>query len=205
MTGLFPINIGSLPAGYCWTTPQDFANNLAQILTVGWNINFSLFNYGNSVPGVDDQDKPWIRLNTDGSLDRIYTFFNGSWKSPHPVAASSGVGELWFGTLGDIDTFDGGVTGTVGPTAGPFWAANIAMTDLFFVGAGNKYAQGTQGGSDTITPGQVPISITTGGSTGSGETPRQNIGFTTALPFVPQYQAGYFIQRTARIYYEILP
>src|SRR6185503_15587642 len=86
---------GTLLPGYCFTTWQQLYLDMIAQLTGYLPGNFSTFNYGNTTPPVDDQDKPWIRTNVDGSLDRLYVFFSGVWASPHPSPKEGQERRMW--------------------------------------------------------------------------------------------------------------
>jgi microcystin-dependent protein len=126
----------TIPAGLCFNNEQDrynfFASNLRGFLPGV----FSTFNYGSSEPAAEDRDKPWIKLNPDGTIDRVYVY-NGAWVAPHPWAPDCGVVMMWEGTLQEIDSFDGGSTGTVTDTAGPMWSMVAEMAAKFPVGVGS--------------------------------------------------------------------
>ena len=64
MPTTIPLTPGSLPPGYCFST---WAQLVIDIFTGAFGtIPGSLgsgFNYGSDIPGVDDQNKPWIRTD----------------------------------------------------------------------------------------------------------------------------------------------
>lgn len=91
---------------------------IVQLITGSLPGNFSTFNYGNSVPLPEDEDKPWIRLNVDGTEDGIYVRFNGQWTRPHPLRPGMCV---WVDTLPTFNTYDGGDANPLGYAAGPMW------------------------------------------------------------------------------------
>src|SRR5215469_8248916 len=53
---------------------------------------------GGDVPGVDDRDKAWIRLDTAGRPIETKVFYNGNWR------------RIYNGMLGEIRIFSGDPT-----------------------------------------------------------------------------------------------
>lgn len=92
------------------------------------------FNFGNNTPAAVDQDKPWLRLNSDGTIDRWYVFSSGLWLSPHYQCPGQVI--LYEGTLASIDTFDGGEVAPVTATTGPFWERVTSMDARSPIGPG---------------------------------------------------------------------
>lgn len=118
----------TLPEGVCPINEQERFNLYAAFLSGFLPGNFSSFNFGNSQPTVDNQDKPWIRTNADGTLDGLYVFANGAWLSPYPISAGpNGVRWFWADTVAALETFEGGSAGVVTPVTGPFWEVDTAF------------------------------------------------------------------------------
>ncbi len=149
MPQTIPIYPASLPPGYCFTTWPQFAidlfNGAFGVIPGSLGIGF---NFGNSIPSVDDTNKPWIRANADGGMDKIYVYASGRWTSPHPIPASSEVREIWVGTLADLYSFDGGdgVDPTVTPPTsvlGSFWERDANFDARTIVGVGTLPVSGT--------------------------------------------------------------
>src|SRR4249919_3780163 len=100
---IIPIIPPSLPPGYCFTTWQQLAIDLftGAFGVIPSNVGTG-YNFGNSIPAVNDQNKPWVRTNLDGSLEGMYTFAFGTWTRPYPVApAPASYRAIWVGTLAD--------------------------------------------------------------------------------------------------------
>lgn len=149
---------GAFPEGYEPTDPNDFVQQLAKIVTAQLAGAFSTFNFGNTLPSVDDQDKPWFRTHADGAFDRIYTFWNGQWVSPHPTPANGAERRLWVGTKADLRSYDGGDGTTDVPTAtkGAMWAADPNFAAKFILApgeleSGKIVAVGDEGGFENHT------------------------------------------------------
>lgn len=114
-----------LPAEYCIESAQRFALDIAAGMSGYVPGTYSFINYGNTEPAPEDRDKPWVRLNGDGSLDRVYVYFNGFWSAPNPRTPD---GErIWWAKaenlLWSYDGGDGSDPSAVTPTAftGAMW------------------------------------------------------------------------------------
>lgn len=210
----FAVAVGSLPPGVCFTTPQAFADQLAAILQISANPADFTLNYGTVTPSPDKQNLPWFRLNMDGSFDRLYFFWNGSWKSRHYI--TPGVGMMYVdpatGLAGDpatVPTYDGGDVGPITDTTGSFWivrpdavkarfpvywdggAAPVADSNAIF------HPPGLQGPYSNAP--NLPTSVA-GGATGA-TIPGAAGTYNVAL--WPAFYVETPIYRSARLYYEI--
>ena len=133
-------NVGTLPQAFNpggdW---QVVLNEFFKAVSFYVPGSYNFFNYGSTTPSVENQDRPWFRLNGDGSPDRIYTYFNGKWVARHLVTASSSYRAIWTGSLASLYSFDGG-DGTdpasVTPTAttGAMWQEDEDMRDKIPMG-----------------------------------------------------------------------
>jgi hypothetical protein len=125
------LQFGNLPPGYKPGTWPQFVQELEKLLSGYLPGNFKPVNYGSSTPDVNDQDRPWIRTNPDGTPDRTYIFFNGMWVARHPIEASSDYRALWVGSLASLLSFDGGDGTGAAPTAttGAMWAEDEDFRD----------------------------------------------------------------------------
>lgn len=130
------------PDGYCPQSEQQRANDIASGIGAQLPGNYIVWNYGDTVPAVEDQDKPWMRTFPDGSPDRVYVFFDGAWVAPHPVPASGDERRIWVGTTDDLETYDGGEAGTVSDAEGPFWEVDHDFDGRIPIGAGTPEAWG---------------------------------------------------------------
>jgi hypothetical protein len=152
------LNWGAFPEGYEPTDPNDFVQQLAKIVTARLAGAFSTFNFGNTIPSADNQDKPWFRTGADGEFDRIYTYWNGRWVSPHLTPANGQERRLWVGTKADLRSYDGGDGTTDVPTAtaGAMWEVdgNFAARFILAPGelpSGTVVAVGNEGGAEQHT------------------------------------------------------
>ncbi len=148
---------GTLPDGFCFTNWQTLFNTFSSLLNGYLPGQYNVFNYGNTEPAAEDRGKPWFRLNPDGSPDKWYVYFGGSWVSPNPVAAGGYEIRIWKGLLADLVTYDGGSAGTVTDTTGPMWEEDTDMRARLPLGVGTLpgaltvVAIGDTGGADQHT------------------------------------------------------
>lgn len=153
---------GMLPQGYCWTTPQQFNEDIVAILQGILPGNFNTFNFGPSKPAPEDQDKPWIRTDNSGNFDRVYTF-NGVWVSPNQNPPATAFRTMWVGNeanLWAIDGGDGSDPGTSPPTdtTGAMWQVDTAFAFRIPIGVGTN---------PIAYPPNVATAITVGATTGA--------------------------------------
>src|SRR5574342_502464 len=108
-----------VPTDFCFTSWQESWPSLVALLSGQFNRSGTGINFGNQVPAMIDQDKPWFRTNSDGTPDRLYSFSGGLWLAKHPLPPGAVI--MYEGTEASIETFDGGEGGPIGPTFGAFW------------------------------------------------------------------------------------
>lgn len=161
------VTAGQLQPGFCWTNAQDFVQALVSILNVTFPGTFNSFNFGNAVPAPGDRNKPWFRLNPDGTPDRWYVYLGG-WISPNPRAASSKERIIWMDTEANLWAYDGGDgtnpgTNAPTPTTGAMWQRDTTFGDevsnIFRVPIGI-------GKNPTSYDGGAPLQIAVGGTGG---------------------------------------
>jgi hypothetical protein len=223
------LQAGSVPTETCFESIQQLYNTFVNNTTAYVAGSYSLFNYGDSTPAVDDQDRPWIRT-IGGKPDRIYSFVDGKWASKHSIPAGGNVRQMWVGSEVELETYDGGESGTAKDMAGPFWTVDTDMSARFPVGVGDFAAaeKATGGEKDTtleeknLPPHVHDLKYTesplknTGGAQNAGEghfTSGSKIvnGMITAgssqtsesFTNLPPYYGVYFIKRTSRVYYTV--
>lgn len=127
---------GTLPEGFCFSSWPQVFNSFTSLLSGYLPGNYTVWNYGNTEPTAENRGIPWLRLNVDGSPDKIYVFWGGNWVSPHVVPYESPEIRIWSGLIADLVSYDGGSPGVVTDTTGPMWEEVVAMRALFPVGAG---------------------------------------------------------------------
>ena len=147
---------GNLPDGYEPTNANEFVQQLSKILTSYLAGSYSLFNYGNSTPSTEDQDKPWLRT-VSGSPDRWYVFYNGKWVAKHEVPASGNERRLWVGTDVQLRAYDGGDGSTDTPTetTGAMWEIDTTPAGKFPVFPGDFADSGAVNVGQTATDTSV--------------------------------------------------
>ncbi len=134
---LLPIINGTLNAGVCFASEQARLNAFTSVMNAVLN-GETFLNVGDTKPSVENQGRPWI-YTVDG---RIY-FFSGKWKSPVQNPSPFDV-RLFKGSLVDLQTYDGGDTGTPSTESGPMW-----VEDTDFIGRSPMH------------PGLIPETVST--------------------------------------------
>jgi len=129
----------SLPIGYCPTNYQQLANDVISGTQATFNstIGNSFFNFGASVPTLNNQVYPW--LDEDGNW---WVYKDGYWLRKNPVAIGSSERRVYVGTTTDLQTYDGGNTNTLSNWSGPMWEVDTEFEARFPVGAGTFAASG---------------------------------------------------------------
>lgn len=221
------IETSEVPSTFCHTSWQTTWPTLVGLLSGQLDGNVQSINFGSTVPDAEDRDKPWFRINADGTPDKVYSYSSGNWMALHPLAA--GLIMLYDGSEASINTLDGGESGAVTASTGPFWERVTAMDGRFPIGPGTT-ANGTNiliggtGGEDevTLTEDQMPSHTHTFniGAVGEEETgvhidtrqgpddPARNktthsSGGDEPHNNLPPYRGIWFIKRTARLYYRL--
>ena len=120
---------GTIPPGLCFSNIPELYNTFVDTTTAYVNGNYSLFNFGNSTPSADDNDKPWIRTDGDGRPDKIYVYKDGYWICKHPTPASGKERRVWTGTDTELLSYeaDGNSSSTATIYSGPFWEVDTTM------------------------------------------------------------------------------
>jgi hypothetical protein len=126
---LLPIIPGSLPSGACYNSEQARLNAFAAAMEAQLN-GEAFYNYGDSKPDVADQGYPWLR-----TTDMRWYYFEGVWKSPVP-SYSLYERRLFVGSLGDLQTYDGGDTNPASTESGPMWEVDTAFEGRSPMGPG---------------------------------------------------------------------
>ena len=120
---------GTIPPGLCFSNIPELYNTFVDTTTAYVNGNYSLFNFGNSTPSADDNDKPWIRTDGDGRPDKMYVYKDGYWLCKHPTPASGKERRVWTGTDTELLSYeaDGNSSSTATIYSGPFWEVDTTM------------------------------------------------------------------------------
>jgi hypothetical protein len=138
----------SLPVGYCPTNYQQLANDVISGTQATFNssIGNSFFNFGASVPALNNQVYPW--LDEDGNW---WIYKDGYWLRKNPVAIGSSERRVYVGTTTDLQTYDGGNTNAPSNWSGPMWEVDTLFEARFPVGAGTFAASGVVSVNGTTT------------------------------------------------------
>lgn len=138
----------SLPVNYCPTNYQQLANDIIGGTQATFNsaIGNSFFNFGPTVPTLNNQIYPWLDEN-----GFWWVFSNGYWTRRNPVAAGGSERRIYVGTTSDLQTYDGGNTNTASDWSGPMWEVDTAFEARFPVGVGTFSASGVVSVNGTTT------------------------------------------------------
>lgn len=83
-TQLLRVNSDSLPAGFCFTTPQAVLDMYAQHLFVNLTNNSTFYSVGFAQPTPDQRTSPWLRLDGSNRPLGWYYYYNGGWRPVTP-------------------------------------------------------------------------------------------------------------------------
>jgi len=155
-------SFAGLPAGYCFTTPERFALDIAAGLQGYLPGAYSTIVRSSTEPAAADRDKVWVQVNADGAFTgRIFTFAYGQWVMPNPVEASSQARIWWTGSESDAWAYDGGdgTDPSSNPptlTTGAMWTRDTDYDFRFPLAAGTSatpttVSPGDTGGSEEVT------------------------------------------------------
>lgn len=225
------ISTSDVPASFChrdWPTTWPL---LVGLLHAQFAEELNTVNVGNTTPSSENRDKPWFRLNADGTPDGWYAYANGNWLRRY-TGPDPGAIIMWDGAAAGIDTLDGGEVGAATLTTGPFWERVTSMDAKFPIGVGTLPTSGTvlavgdTGGAEKVTLAldQIPshdhgipnkklihqtlsagVLHQQGGNDLSISTFQADGGdsndATVAHDNLPQFRAIFFIRRTIRLYH----
>lgn len=174
---VLPIDVATLPNGFCPADYQALANGLGAVFTVTFPSTFTGVSVSSTKPS--DTTQAWLQLDSLGRPVRLYFFAQGAWLSMHPLVPGHTM--IWTTALPDFTTFDGGDANGIGPASGAMW--ETVLSGKFPLGVGTlpstaTVAVGDVGGNDvtTITPTidnlpphtHICAAISAAGGSGSG-------------------------------------
>lgn len=164
-----PLIPGVLANPLCWpVSPQDFLNEIMAISVAVGPTTLGVVGPQDAEPDVEDRGKVWIRTVGNAPANPLaWIFFNGAWVAKHPMPAGSPFILIYEGTVGSIDTLDGGMAGPVSTTSGPFWEEVVTMQGRMPVGVGvlqpstDPLVLGQTGGVDehALTIAEMPAHV----------------------------------------------
>lgn len=102
------LKLNALPERTCFTSFQDFVEQLPNFLSVEVPASVSNVVIGPSVPSQDDIDKLWVRRDVNGNFIGFYAFQNGAWRPFYNLVTQGAVQIIWL--YGDSNTPPDGFT-----------------------------------------------------------------------------------------------
>lgn len=225
----FPVIFSGFATGYCWPSdPATFAGDLAQRLSVQWNVSgVTGVLVQTSTPTSSQRNFAWYNPDTGRTL--YWNSGVSSWVSTHPSTPSGFERRLWEGTLLDLETYDGGSSGAVGDAAGPMWEVDSNWTGRVPLGVGlvpssdpavtTAVGDNVGEGSHVQTVAELAehshvVNLPSGGNDGSTyvwtaitnnnftiPVTSETAGSSSPMSLLQPSRAVYVIKRSARIYY----
>lgn len=107
-----------------------------------------------TTPSATQRNYLWFNTNDDRTYRWDATI--GAWVIRHEISPGNNDRRLWVGTTTQLETYDGGASGTVGDAAGPMWEVDTGPAAKFLIGVGSLPSgtaiavRGT-GGNETVT------------------------------------------------------
>lgn len=157
--------VSPFPIGFCPPNNQELANAIADSIKVFFPGEFSLTIKSPNQPSVEQRSMTWNK--TDASTGQSLGLFEwntivGQWTKNHWPGGVIPTYErrLFCGTLLQLESYDGGESGTISQSTGAFWERDTAFSDLWPLGVGALIAAplSTLAVFDDATPG-VPNAI----------------------------------------------
>lgn len=124
---------GSLPEGYCFTTPQQFNLDIMSIARARFEgSGFTIVLNQEGTPDATQHGFLWRKPSTG----LVYSYISGAWVVPHQSAPGGDERRMFIGSLVALQTYDGGAVGAVGDAAGPMWEEDVAFQGRSPMGPG---------------------------------------------------------------------
>ena len=114
------------PPGYCPSSQQQFADDVAASLEVFFPIAYTPVIKSPNQPTVEQRSYTWNKVDATTGQSVGYFEWNivvGAWTRNHwPLGViPTGERRLFDGTALALETYDGGEPGTISQSTGPFW------------------------------------------------------------------------------------
>lgn len=142
---LLPLQMPSVPEGFCNTLGADWVQQILNAIAAG---GVAVLDSGatqgtiilnqEATPNPDQRNYLW-RIpgwSTNPLHGIIFEYNGGAWIAPHPIPPASLVRQWFEGDATDLDTYDGGSAGAVGDNSGPMWAIDPNYAGRSPMGAG---------------------------------------------------------------------
>lgn len=144
------------PVGYCPSSQQQFADDVAAALEVFLPNEFVFAILSPSQPTVEQRGRLWFKQDpSTGLYQGPFTWLTviGQWGKLHWPTGTVPTYErkLYVGTEASVETFDGGSSGTISLSTGPFWQVDHTLDDKIPIGAATvpvNTSAATQVGAD---------------------------------------------------------
>lgn len=167
----------SFASGYCPSSSQQLANDIANGQRVLFPSEFSTGILSPNAPSVEERSKIWFRLDSSTNvINGVFTWAAGLglWLQDHwrGYGVPNDERRIFVGAAADVDYYDAGEPGTVSSATGPFWKIATAFADHWPLGVGTTIAA-------------VGTDVTV---------------FDPGAPGSPKAIGCYFLQPTGRIY-----
>ncbi len=137
--------VSPFPPGYCPASQQQFADDIAAAIEVFFPGEFALTIKSPNQPTVEQRDMTWNKVDASTGQTVGYYEWNvvvGQWTRNHwPLGViPTYERRIFVGTLLQLETYDGGESGTVSQSTGPFWENDTAFANAWPLGVGSLIA-----------------------------------------------------------------
>ncbi len=134
-------SVSPFPVGYCPASQQQFADDIAAALEVFFPGEFSLTIKSPNQPTVEQRTYTWNKVDASTGVSVGYFEWNvviGQWAKNHWPGGVIPTYErrIFVGTLTQLETYDGGASGTVSQSTGPYWEQDTAFSNAWPLGIG---------------------------------------------------------------------
>lgn len=132
--------VSPFPTGYCPSSQQQFANDIAAALEVFFPNELAQIWLSPNQPSVEMRDRIWAKQDAStGTVTGFYTWnvTVGQWTRPHfQNGTPTYERRIFVGSLTNLELYEGGEPGTVSASTGPFWEQDTAFANTWPLGIG---------------------------------------------------------------------